>query len=666
MNTFFSAFLRLLGEAGGKERRKMRGVFFSGSFLRLIFGVLFSFVLLFIFREEWRGESRSLAFSLFPREKKSQALIDLIERDRYFSSSPSSFLGVQGLSRRPPVHCHSPFTKKKKKISFLSPSSFSLSTLSSFSLSSSSSSPSTQGLSSLSPSPFFLSTSPRRIISSSSSSSSSSLCSSSSSPHLPESPLPYYLPPLPLPSALLARHAPSLPASPSSSSSLFTPSIHPSTQRDRIIALASSGLQAYTVLLTRELKRALGFLRRFPDRYPPYIRAVLLLMISEEKELLSSETERRKIRLKEELLQMEFDQLEKAVKKRTRRRKEMEKEERRKGENRKKMKRGSLEERGGGEEKDRQMKVNEIRLLERKKILEEEMKILERKKCLPSFERVYEEIQALYVELTSTGKAYAARVGESRSVREVKEIYRSGVKALRNLVSLRESSLLDYTLLSSFLHLHAHQRASLHRMSSKLPLLMLVGGPSVGKTSLFLALTAANSYVHEEAKKQISKILKVSSSSPSSSSSVPPSSSSSLPSSPSSFSSSPSSLLLPEGGLREGERKEEEEKRQSSFSSPGPSSLSSSLSPSSSSLDKKDQGEGVEVTPQSLALDEVRTRLETLQKEGKALWEGGSLPDPEDLVHPQTLSQVSQRMQQEEEDGEGEEEEQQQEREEEE
>lgn len=190
-------------------------------------------------------------------------------------------------------------------------------------------------------------------------------------------------------------------SSSSSSSFLFTPSIHASSQRERIIALASSGLQAYTVLLTRELKRALRFLRRFPDRYPPYIRAVLLLMISEEKELLSSETERRKIRLKEELLQMEFDQLEKSMKKR--RRQEKEKEEKRRGENKKKMmKRGRIDERDG-EEKERQTRVNEIRLLERKKLLEEEMKVLERKKCLPSFERVYEEIQALYVELTSTG-----------------------------------------------------------------------------------------------------------------------------------------------------------------------------------------------------------------------------------------------------------------------
>ncbi|OXB70530.1 UNVERIFIED_CONTAM: hypothetical protein H355_002050 [Colinus virginianus] len=106
----------------------------------------------------------------------------------------------------------------------------------------------------------------------------------------------------------------------------------------------------------------------------------------------------------------------------------------------------------------------------------------------------------------STGKAHAAQVRRCTRSRQVEQRYAEAVNALRKAISLRSDALLNYRLFSSYIQLHAQQRCSLHRLAPQLPQLLLVGGPNVGKSSLFAALAAANQYVRERSRLQLRQL----------------------------------------------------------------------------------------------------------------------------------------------------------------
>ncbi|CBZ52948.1 conserved hypothetical protein [Neospora caninum Liverpool] len=453
-------------------------------------------------------------------------------------------------------------------------------------------------------------------------------------------------------SSLLARHGPALPASffPSSASPFgnSSPISAEGSRRKRVAALAGAGIQFYVNLIAKEIRVAVQALKNFPDslRTPTalsaYIRALLLLVMGQERELLGSKRERRRIKLAEQLLEMQREESE---------RKRMAGKETK----RKPPERGKREGGPEGAREQKKQRAARERFVEQQALLEREKKLADATQSLPSVARVYRQLKALYVDLVATGKMHASQASASPSVAEARERYRDGLRSLRELLTMHREALLDYQILSSFLKRHAEERCSLQRLSPTKPLAMIVGAPNVGKTSLFLALVSANSHAHEEARRRFNAAvaagMKRGHATPPSSLSLMekrhehPEESPSLsdrPEAPTSLSSASPSPPSPPSA--------------SSFvcSHASPGACAASIAAASTTAEarvdaastaeeadeKSEDGtlvsgtlaEGEGPARRGSFIDRVREKCEALRKEGKGLWEGGPLPDPEEIL----------------------------------
>ncbi|KFG33949.1 hypothetical protein TGDOM2_259160 [Toxoplasma gondii GAB2-2007-GAL-DOM2] len=450
---------------------------------------------------------------------------------------------------------------------------------------------------------------------SSSSSLSASLSSSSPSSTSSDASLGALLPRVPPLSSLLARNGPALPASffPSAASPFgnSSPISSEGGKRKRISSLAGAGIQFYANLLSKEIRLAVQTLKRFPEtvRGPPslaaYVRAILLLVMSEERQLLSSRRERRRVKLAEQLLCMQREEAER------KRRAENEKRRKTTKENHRRK-----TARHGEEGEQKRERAERERFLDQQALLEREKKLVDATQSLPSVARVYRQLKALYMDLVATGKQHAAQASSSQSVAEARERYQDGLRSLRELLVMHREALLDYQLLSSFFKRHAEERCSLQRLSPTKPLAMIVGAPNVGKTSLFLALVSANSHAHEQARQRFNAAVAAgmkprpsSSSSPSCPSSSPFSSVLSSSTAESAPACAPGEVATDVQAPRRGQEAAE----------------------SQSLALRRAEGEGDEGGRKVALLTRVREKCEKLREEGKALWEGGPLPDPEDL-----------------------------------
>ncbi|PFH37934.1 hypothetical protein BESB_002750 [Besnoitia besnoiti] len=406
------------------------------------------------------------------------------------------------------------------------------------------------------------------------------------------------LPRIPPLSSLLARHAAALPSSsaPAAASPFGTASRLSSEggNRARVAALAGAGIQFYVNLLTKELRVAVAALKNFPDKLrqqrsslAAYIRALLLLVMREERQLLGSKRERKRVRLAHQLVEMQRE---------ARERKARRTEAETRGRTGRRDRHGHSEARHGIKARKR---AEEERVQEQLELLEREKNLVDAKQGLPSVPRVYEQLKALYVDLVSTGKGYAAQASAARSVAEAHDRYRDGLRSLREVLALHRETLLDYQLLSSFLKRHVEERCALQRLSPTKPKAMIVGAPNVGKTSLFLALVAANSHAHEEARRRLNEAVATSLSAD-----APPRSAPAAP---------------------------------APVQSPSPASPSRTSSPTANegTLDGSGagaRGAGDEAPQAKRKLDLVRERFAKLREDGKEAWEAGPLPDPEELL----------------------------------